>query len=268
MSYLYLIIPPVVIIISLSILLVLVSRRSGKILAEKERGEGGGMTDGNGKRKSALENGASGFNRFFLRILEKVAHNFKIFSLKIHNLVEIWLHNIKEKRARTQKESVIKENREEKMIKDGSVSAYRGAEVKSAKKMMSFSRFGRITKDAVMESPKGMVINEIRKEKKDAKEIFVQSEEKRAKGPMVSRAAVYPEAVKMERKDELEEILIERIASDPRDVEAYERLGDYYYDRRNTRDAVDCYKQVLKLSPVNRAIRVKLRRAERSLRSL
>jgi len=112
MSYLYLIIPPVIIVISLSILLILISRRSQKILAEKERGEGGLTEDG--QKLGVLKNGASSFNRFFLRILEKIAHNFKIFSLKIHNLIERWLRSIKEKKERVKEKTIITENREEK----------------------------------------------------------------------------------------------------------------------------------------------------------
>jgi len=69
----------------------------------------------------------------------------------------------------------------------------------------------------------------------------------------------------VEDKDQYEEILIERIALNPRDIEAYERLGDYYMERKGYGDAKECYKQVLKLSPVNRKARVCMRKLERIL---
>lgn len=66
-------------------------------------------------------------------------------------------------------------------------------------------------------------------------------------------------------KEQLEELLIGRIVSNPRDVEAYERLGDYYLENENYIDAKECYRQVLKLSPVNRLVKIKIRRLERVL---
>jgi tetratricopeptide (TPR) repeat protein len=76
---------------------------------------------------------------------------------------------------------------------------------------------------------------------------------------MISKEVVYPE----EKKEELESILVERIASDPRDIEAYERLGDYYVSQGNKVDAESCYKQVLKLNPQSLSVRNKLSRFKR-----
>lgn len=66
-------------------------------------------------------------------------------------------------------------------------------------------------------------------------------------------------------KNQLEEILIERISMNPRDIEAYERLGDYYLEQDNLTDAKECYRQVLKLSPAYRLVKIKIRRLERLL---
>lgn len=67
------------------------------------------------------------------------------------------------------------------------------------------------------------------------------------------------------KKDQLEDILVERIALNPRDIEAYERLGDYYLEQGNLTDAKECYRQVLKLSPAYRLVKIKIRRLERLL---
>ena len=72
---------------------------------------------------------------------------------------------------------------------------------------------------------------------------------------MVSEKIVYPE-----KKNELEKILIERIAFDPRDIDAYEKLGDYYTEQGSDKDAKECYNQVLRLNPHNLNIRKKLGR--------
>ncbi len=63
-------------------------------------------------------------------------------------------------------------------------------------------------------------------------------------------------------KDKLEEALIRRIAINPRDIEAYERLGDYYFERENYRDSLECFKQVLKLSPAHHKARTRIRKLE------
>jgi tetratricopeptide (TPR) repeat protein len=233
MSYLYLIIPPIVIIISLSLLLFLISRKSQKIIAEKEKNENAVIENGSGI--SFLSKNKEKLNNFFLLVSEKAAYNFKILSLKSHNFLDKWIKKIREKKEKTKN----------------------GYSVKS----VYSNKFDQ--KKTISENVNAGTENR----KIPVEKIPVQSGGIRKQNPMVSRDVVYPEALKVERKDELEEILIERIASDPRDIEAYERLGDYYYDRKNSRDAIDCYRQVMKLSPINRAVKVKLKRAERGLRS-
>lgn len=234
MSYLYLIIPPVVIVLSLSILLVLISRKSQKILAEKEKTEGGDY--GENQKEGVLKRGAGKFGQFLLRISEKAAISFKVFSLRVHNLLEKWLRYIKEKRAGSRK-NISKEESN-------------GVDFDATEEKISL---------------KEVAVEKI-EEKKSSSEVSIPvGGRKTIRRPMIRKTAVYPETPKIERKDELENILIERIASDPRDVEAYERLGDYYYGRRNIKDAIDCYKQVLKLSPVNRAVKIKLGRIGKML---
>jgi len=82
--------------------------------------------------------------------------------------------------------------------------------------------------------------------------------------PMVSKKAVRP---KTEMKDRLEELLMERIAANPRDIEAYERLGQYYMEIENYEFAKECFKQIVKLSPANRNAKYTLKKLERLLSS-
>ncbi len=62
-----------------------------------------------------------------------------------------------------------------------------------------------------------------------------------------------------------EEELIDRIAKNPKDALAYEELGDFYMESGNLSDAKACYRQVIKLSPLNRDVKEKVRRLERLL---
>jgi len=82
--------------------------------------------------------------------------------------------------------------------------------------------------------------------------------------PMVSKKIVRP---KTEMKDRLEELLIERIATNPKDIEAYERLGQYYMEIENYEFAKECFKQIVKLNPVNRNAKYTLKKLERLLSS-
>jgi tetratricopeptide (TPR) repeat protein len=71
--------------------------------------------------------------------------------------------------------------------------------------------------------------------------------------------------IKKEKRDIFENILVERIAANPKDVEAYERLGEYYLEIENNNYAKECFKQVLKLNPQNENIKSKMRKLERML---
>lgn len=62
-----------------------------------------------------------------------------------------------------------------------------------------------------------------------------------------------------------EEDFISSIAKNPKDFSAYEKLGDYYMDNGNIKDAKECYRQVLRLSPANREVKMKIRRLEKIL---
>ena len=83
--------------------------------------------------------------------------------------------------------------------------------------------------------------------------------------PIISDHVVVPKR-RREVKNRLEEILIERIAANPKDVEAYERLGEYYLEIKNLEHAKECFKQILKLNPLNSNVRYKMRKLERMLK--
>lgn len=61
--------------------------------------------------------------------------------------------------------------------------------------------------------------------------------------------------------------LIERIARNPKDIEAYELLGDLYMARKDYDDAKACYRQVLRIDPHHASIAAKFRTIEDLVRS-
>lgn len=84
--------------------------------------------------------------------------------------------------------------------------------------------------------------------------------------PMIKEAVTRPQTVQIKEKNKLEDALIKRIAINPRDIEAYERLGDYYLESNNLHDSLECFKQVLRLSPAHHKARLRIRRLEKAIK--
>lgn len=174
---------------------------------------------------------------FFLRILEKTAYRFKVGSLKMHNKLNDLTQTLKVHRRRFQDGVLAKKSLEQ-------------ANDLEQKQALDQS----LLTETVLEKPI------FRRPK------FVETQGADQSIPihsMVNETAIQPEIVR-ERVGG-EEDLIARIAIDPRDFIAYEALGDYYLEIGNVKDAKECYRQVLKLSPVQQAVKIKIRRLEKIL---
>lgn len=118
--------------------------------------------------------------------------------------------------------------------------------------------------DSVIERVKNY---EAKKDNEGNKKIIADWEEEEvAVRPMISDKVTTPMS-RSEIKDRLEDILIERIATNPKDSEAYERLGEYYLEIGDFTDAKECFKQLLKLNPMNRSAKIKMQRLEREMRN-
>ncbi|HFC76946.1 MAG TPA: tetratricopeptide repeat protein [Candidatus Moranbacteria bacterium] len=239
MFYLYFVLPPVIIVASLALIIFLVSRKSLEI--EKKIVENGV----NEESESQLSMEVKSRSLYFL---EKIAHWFKIFSLKMHNWLEEKLKFIKQRKTKI---DLNKKKNGKENIEKGEILLEKNDEKESKavtpeKKKIIGKIFENI-RERKAQKKKMQEIKSVNVEKERATEIFKQK-------AMISDKAVYPE----DKKEELENILIERIAIDPRDIEAYERLGDYYISQKNYKDAKECYRQVLKLNPRSASIKKKL----------
>jgi tetratricopeptide (TPR) repeat protein len=211
------ILPPIIIVISVSILIMFLFRKAEEIpQQELENNE----KESQSSRRFALF--VSALGQFGLKVLERIMHRSKLFSLKLHNMSNDWFQSIREKRQ---------------------------------EKMRSIQEPGE------RETPK---VQEPQDNFAQVQKPYRRDEVVR---PMIREKVTRPQpAARIIEKNKLEDALIKRIAINPRDIEAYERLGDYYLESDNFQDSLACFRQVLKLSPTHQKARLRIRRLERALK--
>ncbi|HBI16964.1 MAG TPA: hypothetical protein DDY52_02310 [Candidatus Moranbacteria bacterium] len=244
MFYLYFVLPPIIIVVSLALVIFLISRRSLDIAKEIEKGEEAEI-----QSRLSME-----VKSKWLHFLEKIAHIFKVLSLKMHNRLEEKLTFIKSKKNKIESDLDKKDFEEiglESLVEKKDDILEKVFEEESEKK-------NNTSMDLTKNNNPGKIkrIFSRNKKQEDINNNDTDVMKLREERVMISKKVTYPE----ERKEELESILVERIASDPRDIEAYERLGDYYVSQENYVDAEACYKQVIKLNPQSISAKNKLSR--------
>jgi tetratricopeptide (TPR) repeat protein len=167
-------------------------------------------------------------SQFLLKLLEKIVQRFKLYSLKFHNRCQNWFQSIKEKREKHELEK------------------------KSVAPVVPEKRETKI-----------FTGNNDKKRPELNERVLRRLEEIKIE-PMIKKEVVMPE-MRSAARDRLEEALIERIATNPSDIEAYERLGDYYLEQGGYKEALECFKYVLKLSPAHHKAKLRVKRLERML---
>ena len=243
---LYSIIPPILIIISLIGIILLLMKKSSEVsrlpkdvLAEYEKND---QQEDAVKQKNGFLGKFkwAGIKNFLLLVLEKIVRKFRMFFLKLESKFDAWSKNIrnrKEGRKQEAEKAFVPE-------KDGDIME------KLSK--YEFKNYDEPTFVRNKQSSEEVSQNEVATQENAIEEnesLVVSRNVSRAKKPK-------------EMKDRLEELLIERIAINPKDTEAYERLGEYYMEIQSWTDAKECFKQVIKLDPKNRNVRYKIRRLE------
>lgn len=212
------ILPPIIIIISVSYLITFLFRKASELPAGEIVAQ---MPERQQKRTSELVLDVSHFG---LKVLERIIHKAKLLSLKFHNVSNEWFQSIREKR---QRRSQIQQNtRKERYMQVGD----------------EYNNLG---------------IQQSNQSNPQVEKIV---------RPMVSPNVTMPQSARIKEKNQLEDALIKRIAINPKDIEAYERLGDYYLENENFQDSLECFRQVLKLSPAHHKARLRIRRLERMLK--
>jgi thioredoxin-like negative regulator of GroEL len=221
---LYYIIPPIIIIISTSVLIYFLFRKAEQLpsLETKE-------VDLSEKNESIFFRIKEIISHGWLKLMERLMHRAKLISLKFHNISNERFHAIRKKRQERvdqeqEKDAIIAEIREENSRGDN-----------AARNVVQL--------DGALEP-----------------------HDKEPKS-LIKPTIVHPDIrqTKMVAKSQLEDALIKRIAVNPRDIEAYERLGDYYMETSNQKDALECFKQVLKLNPQHHKAKLRVRRIEKAM---
>lgn len=209
------ILPPIIIVVSVSILIMFLFRKAAE-LPEQEL-SGNDLRLNKEKKFSGILSSAG---QLGLKILERMMHRAKLLSLKFHNVSNDWFQSIREKRQQKVREQ---QEMNERQLQEGE---------KIEKELLT-------SRQMPEKAPR-----EIR--------------------PMIRETITRPQPqAQIKEKNKLEDALIKRIAINPRDIEAYERLGDYYLESNNPQDSLECFKQVLRLSPSHQKARLRIRRLEK-----
>lgn len=237
----YLIIPPMVVIASLALLIWFLSNRSEQVSIQER------MKD-IGKQSSFRAWQILRIKQALFRFLERATRSLKVFSLRVHN----WFHNLGQ--------SFHERRSQSDMLVTSFLNLKKKEETSSENRISFFEN--------VKESVENHSDTSLMKEENERTDVEVgQSKPAPIENrPMVSERAVIPETKPnkvIARDMKEEERLIKKIAANPKNVSAYEALGDYYLERGDVNDAKACYRQVLKLSPVHRMVKVKIRKLER-----
>jgi tetratricopeptide (TPR) repeat protein len=254
---LYLIVPPIVIVITLALLLWYLSKKASDPVVNERVME-----------MEELHKGTrfQGIREWRLRFLEKLAQRSKTSSLRMHNALHSWLQSIRASRKQVQEQKQLVEEYREK-----EESLYEGEE-EQEEEIQYTKNEGVSEAKSEPKSEKSFAIpmmqrrrrgEEVSQTPPQPKITFARKEE--LERPMVSEKVALPDGRRVGRGKAPEEEMIERIANNPKDFEAYEALGDFYMDNGNIKDAKECYRQVLKLSPVQRMVKIKIRRLEKLL---
>jgi tetratricopeptide (TPR) repeat protein len=251
----YLVVPPIIFIGSLALLFWFFSKKSVDPAIEEMIDRGAGEDR---PRRFLFIKEETG-----LRVLEKLTQRLKLLSLKVHNRFNQFAELLRRRR-----QSV---SGEETPV----VSA--PAEAVSREEGGFWDRWQR----RHTRSTAASAVTEEKETPPEERPSFVHiAAEKTAPAREAARSwgdsvvATGNEAVKVFRRRRLasggqkrlsEEELIDRIARNPKDAPAYEELGDFYMETGNLSDAKACYRQVIKLLPLNREVKEKVRRLERLL---
>lgn len=258
----YLVVPPIVVVLSLSFLVWYLSRKGDDPAIAEKVLKGGAKTESVSFPRT---------KEFFLRILEKAGQRFKVGSLRAHNALHEFTQSVKASRLKvrsavTQESSVVSE-KDLPNVCEGTKEEPSPISWAPRKEKASLEHFMTKNRDA---NPEALLMTPIVRERRA--EIGIETpvsveETEASPRPMVSPVATHPEPKKkLFRPDVIrEENLIARIARDPKAFTAYEELGDYYMEAGNIKDAKECYRQVLRLSPVHRMVKIKIRRLEKLL---
>jgi len=224
-------IPPIILVIALAALAVILGRKSAALkkirINEPE--------SNSFLKKTTWKNRFNFIGRKTLDILEKTLDFSKVVFKKTEQLISHWTAKLRAKR--------------------------KGEKFKEA------------ISDYTEKTDEAKIIEEIEKTEEISANLAKTNENKRHAGDeIIVRKKIADEPIAVPKKEPLPEdkvreaALIYRIAENPKDLEAYREIGDYYIDIGNIKDAKEAFKMVLKLRPRDLKAKSSLREIEMRMR--
>ncbi len=259
----YLVIPPIVFILSLGLLFWFLSKKSSDPAVL------GRMADSEiippPRRILFIK------EETYIRVLEKIAKRLNLLSLKFHNRFNQFSSSLRTRREK------MREQHEA-----ASLAAEKNRFWERWQRRHGRNEEGVLPAEeatlplSAAPDPERVVVKQVPKEESLADVALEKAGRLREAGKSLGGSLISKseETVRVFRRRRMtpsgekqlsEEELIDRIARNPKDALAYEQLGDFYMENGNLSDAKACYRQVIKLSPLNREVKEKVRRLERLL---
>ncbi len=226
--------------------------------------------------------------QYGLQFLDRATHVLKVLSLRAHNAFHSASQGIKRKRKSLLERKIETTEPTREQAGSSDVPAEKKLPQKEQTAFPFFARRRKLTEEKLEEVDSKSLESYLQSENTHPetsaaspvdrstalpdtvpKETQTDTEATSSR-PMVTEAAAVPEELEQKRERDRENALrenalIKKIAANPKSVSAYEALGDFYLEMGNVNDAKSCYKQVLKLSPVHRSVKMKIRRLERMI---
>lgn len=230
---------PIILVAALTGLVIIIGKKSAALKKTKPFHEKAAISD---RRARNWKDRLKSVGKAILHLTEKILVLTRVSFKKIEHVSSNWALKLKARRSGRKVEDISLENRslEEKMgISEDSVKIFRKTEEK----------------------------NELFAEPNQSGEkiTYVNSE-------VISRRRDPQDPVVVLKKESLPEdkvreaALVYRIAENPRDIEAYREIGDYYMGIGNIKDAKESFKMVLKLRPRDLKAKSSLREIEMKMR--
>ncbi|MFA5925473.1 MAG: hypothetical protein WC831_00935 [Parcubacteria group bacterium] len=236
MSAIWLYVPPIILLAALIGLTVVLGKKTAaikKFEAQrplKSQAEAFPGQKNKGERFKMIGQG-------ILRTLETLLYYIRVAFRKSEEALNHWLRQIKERRTG-------KKNREEVL--------FPGEEIKTPDLTESDISF--VSEDENID----ISIREAKKPETLAPGVVVR------KKPEIPPAIIKEEPAPEDKV--VEEALIHRIAENPKDIEAYRDLGDYYLMIGNIKDSKESFKMVLRLRPRDLKAKTSLKEIEMRMR--
>jgi hypothetical protein len=233
-------VPPIILVVALASLAVMLGRKSAALKTDRSfQAQSGELAEKVGSPRfggASWKNRLNSIGRKTLHILEKILDFSKMAFKKTEQMFSIWAAKL---RAR----------RNGKKYEESSL------------------------RDFPKEPDEASILEELEKNEDISTNLTQRNEDVRPiRNDVVVRRRIVEEPVVMQKKERLPEnkvqeaALIYRIAENPKDIEAYCEIGDYYMGVGNIKDAKESFKMVLKLRPRDLKAKSSLREIEMKMR--